>query len=356
MNFEKYNNKGLSGLANLGNTCFLNSCMQVLSHTYELNELLNLETYKKRLNNKIDSALLIEWDELRKLLWNENCIVSPFKFVKTVQKLAQLKERELFTGYSQNDLPEFLIFVIDCFHNALSREVNMSIHGEITNERDKVALVCLERTKQMYSKDYSEIWNIFYGIQVSQISSITNNDVISITPEPYFILDLPIPLENKSPTLLDCFDLYVEGEIMDKGNEVFNEKTGKKEVAKKQMMFWSFPNVLVIDIKRFNASNRKNQILVDFPLEELNLSKYVIGYNKDNYIYDLYGVCNHSGSAQGGHYTSFVKNSNGKWYHYNDTSVAQVALPSQIISPKAYCFFYRKRPIKSSIELKGLVN
>jgi ubiquitin C-terminal hydrolase len=91
--------------------------------------------------------------------------------------------------------------------------------------------------------------------------------------------------------------------------------------------------------------NRKNQIMIDFPLDNLNLSKYVIGYNKESYVYDLYGVCNHSGSALGGHYTSFVKNANGKWYHFNDTSVSEVAMTKQIISPKAYCFFYRKRNI-----------
>jgi ubiquitin C-terminal hydrolase len=92
--------------------------------------------------------------------------------------------------------------------------------------------------------------------------------------------------------------------------------------------------------------NRKNQVMVDFPLENLNLSKYVIGYDKDSYVYDLYGVCNHSGSVMGGHYTAFVKNANGKWYHYNDTNVAEVAMEQQIKTPKAYCFFYRKRTNK----------
>ena len=87
----------------------------------------------------------------------------------------------------------------------------------------------------------------------------------------------------------------------------------------------------------------KNQILVNFPLNNLNLSKYVIGYDKENYVYDLYGVCNHSGSVLGGHYTAFVKNANNKWYHYNDTIVSEVSLETQIITPKAYCFFYRKR-------------
>ena len=342
---EKYCNKGLSGLANLGNTCFLNSCMQVLSHTYELNDFLHQETYKKKLKKNYDSALLLEWDELRKLLWSENCIISPSKFVGTVQKLAKIKDRDLFTGFSQNDLPEFLLFVVDCFHNALSREVNMTIQGKIENDRDKTAVLCLERIKQMYSNDYSEIWNIFYGIQVSNLTSVETGNNISLTPEPYFMVNLPIPENNKEPSLIDCFNLYVEGEMMDGDNGRLNEATGEKEAVQKNLSFWSFPSILVIDIKRFNASNRKNQVLVTFPLEELNLSEYVIGYNKDNYVYDLYGVCNHSGSVQVGHYTSFVKNANGKWYHFNDTSVSEVGIPSQIISPKAYCFFYRKRPI-----------
>jgi ubiquitin carboxyl-terminal hydrolase 8 len=343
MNDEKYINKGLSGLTNLGNTCFLNSTMQVLSHTYELNNFLNLQTYKRRLNQKYDSVLLIEWDELRNLLWNENCIISPFKFVKAVQKIAHLKGQEIFTGYQQNDLPEFLIFVIDCFHNALAREVNMTIEGTIKDEKDAIAVKCFESIKQMYEKDYSEIWNIFYGTHISQLENAVTGEIMSMTPEPYFIINLPIPENNKLPTLNDCFDMYVAGEILDGVNCVLDEKTGEKIPVRKSISFWNFPNVLVIDIKRFNNKNKKNQIMVDFPLENLNLSKYVIGYNKDSYVYDLYGVCNHSGVSLGGHYTAFVKNANGKWYHFNDTNVSEVEHLHQVVTPKAYCFFYRKR-------------
>ena len=346
MDFKKYQGQGLSGLTNLGNTCFINACVQVLSHTYELNDFLNLETYKKRLNKKQDSILLLEWDNLRKILWSSNCIVTPAKFLNTIQKLAEIKGLELFTGFSQNDLPEFLIFIIDSFHCALSRKVEMNIIGNEVNETDRIAVKCFEKIKAMYSNDYSEIWNMFYGIHISQLKTINNNESVSMTPEPYFIINLPIPSNNKSPSLYDCFDLYVEGEVLDGENKVFYEKTNEYEDMRKNISFWSFPTILVIDIKRFNSQNRKNQVLVTFPLENLNLSKYVVGYNKESYVYDLYGVCNHSGNVLGGHYTSVVKNANGKWYHFNYTSVSEISLDTQIITPKAYCFFYRKKTVQ----------
>jgi ubiquitin C-terminal hydrolase len=103
------------------------------------------------------------------------------------------------------------------------------------------------------------------------------------------------------------------------------------------------PNILVIDLKRFDNRSQKNQILVTFPIENLDLSSYIIGYKKESYKYDLYGVCNHSGSVSGGHYTAYVKNADNKWYHFNDTNVSEVGLIDSIISPKAYCLFYRKK-------------
>ena len=158
MDLSKYHNKGMTGIENLGNTCFLNSCMQVLNHSYELNHFLDSEKHEKFLKpNSPDSEILTEWNDLRKVMWSGNGVVTPKKFVFNIQRVASIKNKDIFTGYAQNDMPEFLLFMIDCMHNSISRGVNMRISGTVHNGVDEMAIKCYETLKDTYSKEYSEI-------------------------------------------------------------------------------------------------------------------------------------------------------------------------------------------------------
>lgn len=345
------NGNGLTGLANLGNTCFINSCMQVLSHTYELNRFLDKDNgnYKNKLSayhNKdyiLDSKLLVEWDNLRKLMWQKDQLISPGGFIKATQYVAKYKHKDIFTGYAQNDLPEYLLFILESFHNGLRREVDMIIKGNIKNDTDQMAIKCYEMMKNMYSKEYSEILDIFYGIHVSKIEQ--NGKTLSMTPEPYFIIDLPIQMKQ-GLNIYNCFEKYCEEEILEGDNGWFNEKTNRKEDASRKIVFWSLPKVLVLDLKRFNSSGRKIQVPLDIEVNELDLRKYVEGYDKESCIYELYGICNHSGGTLGGHYTATVRVLNNSWYLFNDTNVSRINFDGKN-NTSGYCLFYRKKQINN---------
>ena len=335
---DVYKDKGLTGLANLGNTCFMNTVLQCLSHTYPLNDFLKCGEYKQKIKKKPAALVLMEWDKLRDMIWSENCIISPGGFLTSVQKVAKIQEKHLFTGFAQNDLTEFLSFIIDCFHTAIMREVNMKIKGNVLTDKDKVAKKCFDMMKNMYKKEYSEILDIFYGIHVSCVKD-EGGDTLSCNPEPFLMLDLPIP-EESNVSLIRCFDEYTRRERLEDENQYINDE-GNKVVAK-QIEFWKFPDILIVTLKRFTNSVQKIQCLVDFPLDNLDLSKYVIGYDPQSFNYELYGICNHTGGVMGGHYYAYVKNANNKWYHFNDSRVQEMK-ESELKTPFAYCFFYRKK-------------
>ena len=338
INLSKYHGRGYTGLVNLGNTCFLNSCMQALNHSYELTEFLSSQKYERNLKPDIpDNIIIKEWNNLREVMWSQNGTVSPNRFVFNVQQLAAQKDRDMFTGWAQNDLPEFLLFMIECMHNSNARPVTMKILGNVENTVDTMAIECYKMLQHTYSKEYSEIMDMFYGIYVSELSSLDGRTVHTAKPENFFMLDLEIP--KKNATLYDCLDAFTKSEVMDGDNAWYNEATKKK-----RMTFWNFPKILIITLKRFSADgNNKIQDLIDFPLDNLDLAKYVSGYNARQYVYELYAVCNHTGGPMGGHYTAFVKNSMNEWIHANDHKVEREVSISQIISPKAYCLFYRKK-------------
>jgi ubiquitin carboxyl-terminal hydrolase 8 len=344
------NMNGLAGLVNLGNTCFLNSCVQVLNHTYELEE--QFPKYSKHFKNVPEYNIFREWLLLREEMKGQSHI-SPHSFVRNVQHVAHIKSRDLFTGWAQNDMPEFLLFMIECMHNSISREVNMHINGRIVNEKDEMAIKCYHMLKEVYTKEYSEIMDLFYGIYVSEIYTLNGNNKIShsMKPEPYFMLDLPLPLSfydhsNRGQViqLEECFDLFTKSEDLCGENAWFNEKTGSYQNVNKHIMFWNFPKILVITLKRFSPDGRyKLDNLVQFPVDHLDLRKYVTGYNSNSYIYELYGVCNHFGHTNGGHYTSFVKMKNNRWVHFNDSHVQLLDENASPVTQMAYCLFYRKK-------------
>lgn len=365
--YKKYRDKGLTGLSNLGDTCFINALLQIISHTYELDDILD-GGYKSKLNKCIDSELLLSWDELRLLMWSENCTISPGGFVHAIRNTSKLKNNSMFSTISQNDMPEFLTFLFDIFHNALKRKVSMTIDGRPKNKRDKMAKMCYEMIKKTYTANYSEIFKLFYGIHVSTLShsspssSSTNQkekeEYLSIRPEPFMIISLPIPRDKTNTvTLMDCFDLNCESEYLEGENAWFNETLGKKQNVHKRLVYWSLPEVMILDIKRFEYSPEcdsyvKNQTAIRIPVENVDFSKYVEGYNKESYVYDLYGICNHHGDETFGHYTSTVRTANSKWYNFNDANVKEVVSigNDEIVGNTPYCLFYRKKTCSKNNE------
>ena len=140
------------------------------------------------------------------------------------------------------------------------------------------------------------------------------------------------PNENKEYNLNSCLEHFCKPERIDNGPQTFL----------KEVKFWSLPKILIIMFKRYTNDIKKNDTIVDFPVSDtLDMSKYVIGYNRNSYKYQLYAVANQDGFLGGGHYWACVKNYDNNWYKYNDHIVSKFNDLTQL-PDNAYCLFYRK--------------
>ena len=97
----------------------------------------------------------------------------------------------------------------------------------------------------------------------------------------------------------------------------------------------------MVTLKRFKDGSLKNNTLIDFPLEGLDVSKYCVGYEKD-VIYDCIGICNHVGGLNGGHYYAYCLCEDNEWREFNDSHVRTIK-KELIVSQNAYVLFYKKR-------------
>ena len=150
-------------------------------------------------------------------------------------------------------------------------------------------------------------------------------------------------------TLQECFDETSKSEVLSEENAWYCGRCKELRRATKTLEIWTAPDILVVHLKRFSSTSRmrdKIDVLVDAPVEGLDLAGKVGLPEDKSLIYDLFAVDNHYGGLGGGHYTAYAQNFFDKeWYEYNDSSVSSTS-PSGVVTKAAYLLFYRRRAPK----------
>lgn len=146
--------------------------------------------------------------------------------------------------------------------------------------------------------------------------------------------------------LNECFKIFSKKEQLDENNTIYCSNCKGHKRGLKKMEIFRLPEILIIHLKRFKQKGQyssKNNKIVEFPIEGLDMSQFSIGQEG---VYDLYAVSNHYGSLEGGHYTAYAKCFDGQWRDFDDNSVSLVNnVEETIIGASAYVLFYEKRKV-----------
>nr|XP_019008054.1 uncharacterized protein I206_07222 [Kwoniella pini CBS 10737]OCF46835.1 hypothetical protein I206_07222 [Kwoniella pini CBS 10737] len=347
---------GLTGLKNLGNTCYMNSTLQCLSATYPFTSIFLDGSYKRsiNMNNKLGTQgnLANAFAELLKALWKEDyTFLSPVTFRKNIITFAAQ-----FSGTDQHDSQEFLSFVLDGLHEDLNRvkikppPVDMSPEREAALETLPPA-VASEKEWQIYKmRNDSFIVDLFQGQYRNRLECLTCHKT-STTYDTFMYMSLPVPSGKSKVVIQELIDEFVKAEVMEKEDAWNCPRCKVPRKATKTLTISRLPPVLLIQLKRFTTQNGvfwdKSETPVIFPVKSLDLTRYVpIRQPTGNedlddprcqigpFKYDLYGVSNHMGTLSSGHYTAYVKSSKG-WMYCEDSKISK-AHEKDVVSRPAY--------------------
>ena len=330
-------NAGNKGLANLGNTCYMNSALQCLSHLITFHP--NNEKFFNECKRSNQESLLYEWFQFQRKMWSNDSseVLNPINLLRRFQQLCMEKDL-YFSNFSQNDVDEFLTLFLDLLHQGVSREVTMTFSKNVEDEADKINLKSNETWQRFYEKDYSYIVENFYS-QLLSITSCTDCEYYTTNHDPIQVISLEIP--NSASSLNCCLSEYMKKLRLDEDNLWQCDKCKHSVRPFKQTRLWKTSDVLFILVKRYRK-NQKITKFLEYPMD-LDMKDYNINYStKKNNHYTLQSMAIHDGSLGGGHYYAVCKNYlEEKWYVYNDTGVNQIT-DEKSLNYSPYLFVYKR--------------
>lgn len=294
------------GLKNQGSTCFMNSLLQSLYNIDELTNYLikNSNIYNEGTVAREYIAFLKQYNVTQQV--NRESF-APLNFCTKIWSLKQPNGEPIFPTSATGDAQELLSILLDHLKD-------QDINKDIVNIRygfpfnDKVKTYISDLFDIIISRRYKTKSDKTYiaGAELTDILSLPIQDLLT---------------GNISKTLEECLDRYFAPE------EITVKREGINQELELQKKIIKLPKILNIQYRRWDILNNNRKIYnsVAFPVENLNLSKYLSTDAPKNQetIYDLAAIVMHH--YEGAHYSAYIKKNN-HWYHCDDSTVTPVSI------------------------------
>jgi ubiquitin carboxyl-terminal hydrolase 2/21 len=243
--------QALVGLKNLGNTCYMNACIQCLSHTFELSSVFRrIEDSDLNKTSVVGSkgVLATEFANLIRRVWGSqpNSVQVPSSLKKQIGKL-----NETFAGFAQQDSQELLRFLLDGLHEDLNRVRQKPKWYEledIDGESDEAKAA--RYWQYNIERNSSPVGDLFAGQLMSELVC-GHCKRRSTCFDPCWDVSVQLDARASACRLESCLDAFVAPEILKGDDSIYCSRCKKLTPQRKTLCFSRLPRVLVVHLKRF---------------------------------------------------------------------------------------------------------